>query len=332
MLLQDIQREKSDAKQFGAKQKLLQAVISSLRGPMQAYLKVTFGLFAGLAGAVVSTAFSAAGNYIGFNAQRRAAVNAYRDELALLVGKDRDTITEDDMRQFVAKNPQNPIATDLALINYNQAAIQKKSLTKNLLISAAVLPFAALFPVFATTIAGFAVITAIGTALDLVTEDMLERWQVAQRPLGSAFARQIHNELSRSKVLPTRLMEYVVQTNPQIADVIRKNTGEEFNSISLEKKETVMQKLDMLALLQKIADDLNHGKIRPSELPFLLAGLDSPSTPIRNYIGKSTAPNPAPDHLIAPASVAPVIQPETIVHTPHLESTISRQPAQALAM
>jgi hypothetical protein len=334
MLLQDIQREKNDAKGFTFKQKLLQSVSGFVRGPAQSYLKVEYGFLGGGLSALGFLAVSATANYLGFSKEKHDLLNNYRDELALLLHKDREAVTFDDLKTYASQaSPSvSPIADDYAIICRNERAMQLKSLLKNAAISVAVIGFAALAPGLAVNMMGFAIVGAISLAIDVTAEDKFEKWTAVQRQTGSRFARGIQFEMSKGPISAERLFEYTAQARPAMVAPVKNNLHEDYATLSFEKKQMVMQKLGVAESMKQIAADLNHGKIRPSELPFLLVGMDSPSTPIRNYTGRLGVATPSPAEKVLPATVAPLAQPKTLVHTPQLESTIERQPEQALAV
>lgn len=329
MLLQDIQREKSDAKEFGIKQKLLQSVSSFVRGPAQAYLQNTLGIVGGALSAFGFIAVSAVANHIGFSIQRRKLLNDYRDELAILKGKDRNLIDETDLEQYLlhAGASQSPIAIDAAIINRNERATQSKSLLKNIAISLSVLTFAALAPQsLVVSMMGYVIIGAMTTGIDIVAEHMLEKWQGAQRPTGSAFIRYIANEMAKEPMTPAKLFEHVVYARPEVGKAVRQKLGEEYAGLSYEKKRAIIEQLGFAAPLQHLAEDLNHGKIRPSELPFLLAGMDSPSTALVGYMPSSSAVSVTTGYeKSAIISHAPNNQ----VHEAASRGAILRQPALA---
>jgi hypothetical protein len=144
--------------------------------------------------------------------------------------------------------------------------------------------FAALTgPAFAISMMGYLSIGAITLTLDIVGDTLLEKWQNAQHQPSIYFVRAIQAEMSRGPVQPTRLMEYSVAATPQLQSAIRKTFDEDYSSLSYQKKNQAIQMLGFTEPLKKITTDLNDGKIRASELPFLLAGKDSPSTNFSIY-------------------------------------------------
>jgi hypothetical protein len=334
MLLQDIQREKNETKGFTFKQKLLQSVSGFVRGPAQSFLQANFGWLGGGLSALGFLAVSATANYLGFSREKHELLNNYRDELALLLRKDREAVTFEDLESYASKaSPSvSPIADDYAIICRNERATQLKSLLKNALISTSVIAFAVFAPQsLVIGMMGYAIVGAIALAIDVTAEDKFGKWTAEQRQTGSRFVRGIQSEMARGPISAERLFDYTAQARPAIVASVKNTLHEDYATLSFEKKQMVMQQLGVAESMKQIAADLNHGIIRPSELPFLLVGMDSPSTPIRKYTGKLTAPIPATEREMAPAPLAPPTQPETLVHTPQLESTVARQPAQALA-
>ena len=313
MLLQDIQREKNDSKDHKVKQDLLQSVSGFVRGPAQVYFKAKFGLVGGTLSAVGFIAISAIANHIGFTAQRRNLLNTYRDELALVLHKDRDALNERDLLNYVAQpdNAKSPIVADFDILKKNERATQTKSLIKNILISASVFMFAAVSAFaaapasaaavaalgaaeagFALSMMGYVVIGAITKAIDILSENVLEKWQSTQPVTGFGFTRKIQGEMARERVGPEKLFEYAIHVHPQWSAAIRNNLNEDYATLSYEKKLAVIEKLGVANEINRIAEDLNHGKIRPSELPFLLAGMDSASTQFASYRKPAEAVTP----------------------------------------
>lgn len=330
MLLQDIQREKSDEKEFTFKQKLLKSVSGFVRGPAQYFLKVHYGWLGGGLSALGFLTVSAITNYLGFSKEKHDLLNNYRDELALLLRKNREAVTFDDLKSYASHvSPSaSPIADDYAIVCKNERATQLKSLIKNVAISAAVIGFAALAPGFAVNMLGYAIVGAIALAIDVTAEDKFEKWTAVQRQTGSRFVRGIQFEMSKGPISAERLFEYTAQARPAMVATVRSGLHEEYATLSFEKKQMVMQRLGVSESMKKVAADLNHGKIRPSELPFLLVGMDSPSTPIRSYTANSV-PFAPPQKLGAPPVITPPARPETVVHAPQLDSALGHQPAQA---
>ncbi len=331
MLLQDIQRERHDAKEYTLKQKLLQSVMGFVRGPIQAYLQVNHGFLGSSLGAMGILAVSTLGNHFGFSAQRRNVVNVYRDEIAIALNKERESINEADMEQL-ARMPayaNSPIARDVSSIKKNERAVHTKTLFKNLAISASVIPFAMLVAETITVgMIGYAIIGAMSSVIDILAENMLEKWQGAQQPTAASFIGHIRNEMTKGSVEPAKLFEYAVHARPEIAQAVRSHTNEEYSSLSFEKKNLVIEKLGFSHMVEAIARDLNHGTIRPSELPFLLVGMDSPSTSFSSYKNASKA-FVAPSENMAAAKQQSASQPNSLIHSVELGHTLAHR--QALA-
>jgi len=95
MLLEDVNRVRSQSQSYTMKQKLLQSLSSFVRGPAQAYLYQTLGLLGAGAAAIGFAGVSLLTNKLNASAQRDALTNTYRDELAVMLGKDRKAITCD---------------------------------------------------------------------------------------------------------------------------------------------------------------------------------------------------------------------------------------------
>lgn len=310
MLLEDAERAKAQTENYSLKQKVLQGVSSVVRGPVQAYAWQAFGAIAAGFAAIGFIGVSMIANRLNATAQLDAMTNTYRDELAILLNKDRNAVTMKDLKQAALSAPaDSPIRGDFENILTTQKATQIKSLVKNLAISAAMIGFAAIGGSIVMNMMGFAVIGGIALAIDLVTENTLGKWQQKQSPSNASFVNQISAEMSRELVSPTRLMEYSAVKNPQLQKAIHQKFHADYATLSFKEKHEALTMFGQSPFLEAIARDLNDGRIRPSELPFLLSGTDSPSTSHASYHSKISAQTtPTVSGATADVSYAPALQ------------------------
>jgi hypothetical protein len=314
MLLEDAERAKAQTITYSLKQKVLQGVANFVRGPAQAYAMQTFGSIAAGFSALGFIGISMALNRLNANAQLDSVTNIYRDELALILDKDRNAIMAEDFKQAALSAPANsPIRNDFEIIRTIQNATQIKSLVKNLAISAAVIGFAAVGGGLVMNMMGFTVIGGLALAIDLVTENTLGRWQQKQTPTSASFVDRIQVDMTRGIVSPSRLMEYSAIKNPELQKIIHDKFNSDYSTLSFKQKQEAITMVGQKEFLEAIARDLNDGRIRPSELPFLLSGNDSPSTSYASY-HSVTAPKAKP----AAANVAP-----DVLHSPAMQVTAS---------
>jgi len=133
---------------------------------------------------------------------------------------------------------------------------------------------------------GFTVIGAISLVIDTVTENTLGKWQKKQLPTSATFVSQIDGDMAKGPVTPSKLLEYSAATNPRIQGAIRQVFHADYATLSFKQKQQAITMLGQDTVLGNIANDLNNDRIRPSELPFLLSGMDSPSRKFAAYIKK----------------------------------------------
>lgn len=285
MLLEDVDRLKAQRESFSLKQKLLQSVSGIVQGPAQAAAFLSpLGFMGSLATGAGFLALTSIGNMLHAGAEYDKLTNSYRDELARILKRDRNSITRDDLKQ-VALNlaPESPIRRDYEETKEQVAAGQKQSIIRSLGISAAVLGFAAIAGPLAMGMMGYAIIGGISLAVTLVTENTLGKWRENRTPTSAAFIDGLQNDMAKMRVGPTRLFEYCAVKNPRIKQTIRDMYHADYGSLSMMQKEAVIESLGQTQLLQTMADDVNAGRLRPSELPFLLSACDSPSTNAQAY-------------------------------------------------
>lgn len=284
MLVEDVDRVREQSKSFSTKQQILQGVSQILRGPTQGYLFRTFGILGGVASTLGFIGVSIVANKLTANAERDKLTNTYRDELATILGKDRNAITGDDFKR-VAENvgPDDPIRRDYEIFKASNHAIQFKSIVKNVVTSAVVVAFAALTGPFVATTMGLTIITGLSMLTSMLTENTLDKWQQRQPANSAAFVDKVRDDMSRGLITPVKLMEYSARIDPHCKELIRSTFGEDYATMSMREKQQAMSLLGQEPFLSAIARDLNDGRIRVSELPFLLIGKDSPSTKVVPY-------------------------------------------------
>ena len=308
MLLEDADRAQRQQESSMFKRKLIQAVSGFVRGPFQAHLFEKFGFIGALPAVFGFIGLSAIANHFEAKDKLDELTNTYRDDLATMLGQPRGTITFHHLQRAAQNLPaNNPIRMDYESIRSTARTRQWKSVFKNLTISAAVIGFAALSVVGITgSVAGmiaFTVIGAMSMTIDLVAENMFSKWEQKKTITGVTFVNQVTAELSKGPVTPAKLMEFSAQTNPRIKAAIHEAFRSDYATLNFQQKQEAIAMLGQGPFLSAIAQDLNEGRIRPSELPFLLSGLDSPSTPIRRY---TLPPSPAaPTRAAEPLALAP---------------------------
>lgn len=324
MNLQDLAIEKSQAKSYTIKQKLLGSVSSFVKGPAQAYLNHTWGLLGSFFGAIGFTCISATNNYLDFHQQKQNLVNCYRDELAVLLKRDRQSITLADLKDYIAQPgaQRTPIAVDYANLNTGERAAQIKSFLKNIVISAAVTAFVSLSGA-SLGMMMYAAIGAITLSCDIIGDTLLEKWQAQQKPTSVPFVKYIQVEMAKGIVDPQKLFQYAIQANPQIENFVKKTFNENYNTLSYQKKIQVIDMLGMRDQMERMAADLNNGTIRATELPFLLAGQNSPSTHLANYASPRTQEVTRSVETAAQLDVAQ--GPANKVHSARLEAELQER-------
>lgn len=304
MLLEDINRRREQAEDISLKHKFIRSVLPFTEGAIQAFLFHTFGLIAALPAAAVFMGVWALGIQFSRNHSLDSVTNSYRDELAQMLGKSRSTITREDFARAAQTLPaDNPIRRDYEAMQVNARAWQLQSVVRNLLLSAAVMGFVSVGGEIALDMVGYGIIGGLATGISLMVEHTFGKLLQSKPITGASFVNQVTAELSKGPVTPAKLMEFSAQTNPRIKAAIHEAFRSDYATLNFQQKQEAIAMLGQGPFLSAIAQDLNEGRIRPSELPFLLSGLDSPSTPIRRY---TPPPAPAaPTRAAEPLALAP---------------------------
>ena len=284
MLLEDADRVRAQSDDYALKQKLIQSTASLIQGPAQALFYQMFGPVGAGAAVLSFIGLAFMGNKLNTNAQHNLLTNSYRDELAKMLGKDRGEVTDADFDDVARNAPQdNPLRRDYEITNATAVAGQTKSLVKNLLIGVSIITFAALGSGLALSPIGFGIMSAISFSIDMLAENTLGKWQASQPPVSAIYINKIQSEMSRGMVTPLRLMAYTAQIDPKISQTIRDTYNADYNTLSFKQKHEAITMLGQQKFLTTLANDLNNGTIRASELPFLLSGQNSPTTKLTHY-------------------------------------------------
>jgi hypothetical protein len=321
MLLEDINRRRELAEDISLKHKLFATVLPFLEGTVQAFLFHSFGLIAALPAAAGFMGAWALGGQFSKNHKLDSATNSYRDELGLMLGKSRSAITREDFADVARALPaDHPIRRDYEAIRVTARTWQLQSVVRNILISAAVMGFVSVGGAFAMEMVGFGIIGGIASGINLLVENTFGKFLQRRPTMGAGLVDHISAELSKGPITPAKLMEFSAQTNPRIKAAIQEAFWSDYATLNFQQKQEAIAMLGQGPFLSAIARDLNEGRIRPSELPFLLSGQDSPSTPIRRY-------------TLPPAPAAPTHAAEAVALTPsqHIHEAEPHGPVSTLS-
>jgi hypothetical protein len=321
MLLEDINRRREQAEDFSLKNKFIRSVLAFVEGPIQAFLFHSFGLIAALPAAAAFMGAYALGIRFVTNNRLDSVTNSYRDELAQILGKSRSTITREDFADVAQALPSdNPIRRDYEAIRVTARTTQLQSVVRNILISAAVIGFVSVGGPWALEMVGYGIIGGGVLAIDMLVENTFGKFLQRRPTMGAGFVDHISAELSKGPVTPAKLMEFSAQTDPRIKAAIQEAFWSDYATLNFQQKQEAIAMLGQGPFLSAIARDLNEGRIRPSELPFLLSGQDSPSTPIRRY-------------TLPPAPAAPTHAAEAVALTPsqHIHEAEPHGPVSTLS-
>lgn len=286
MQMSDIERSRRIAERQRFSQQLIGNASNLVRGSAQASAFAAFGLLPALGVASGFIALSYIMNRIGFSAQKESTVNAYRDELALYWGKNREAVSYDDytMATSRADGFGEMLRRDSAIINSNERVIQIKSFLKNTVICAAVIGFTAIAgPSVATGVMGYSIITAMALAISEIGEKVMSGWQKRQPTTGAAISQTVQNTILQGKLAPEKLLEFAVGINPSLSNAIEKTYHQSYFAMPMVRRAEVVSALADKLDFSKLAADVNDGKVRPSEIPWLLLGKNSLSSSVLSY-------------------------------------------------
>lgn len=314
MQMSDIERSKKIAERQRFSQQLIGNAANFVRGSAQASAFATFGFLPALGVASGFVALSYLMNRVGFSAQKENTVNAYRDELSLYFGKNRDAVSYEDYTMAASRSDGfgEMLRRDSAIISSNERVIQIKSFLKNVTICAAVIGFTAMAGAsVATGVMGYSIITAMALAISEVGEKVMSGWQKRQSTTGAAISQSVQNTILQGKIIPEKLLEFAVSANPSLSSAIEKTYHQSYYAMPMVKRAEVVSALADKLDFSKLAADVNEGKVRPSEVPWLLLGKNSLSTSASSYSRVSMHPHAnAPEQTVAEDVV---LKPKTLV-------------------
>lgn len=252
---------------------------------------------AGIATIGLSGLLSGALTQIDFLHRKETIKDMYKDELAARLNKPINLVDKNDL-DVVAKD-NKVIAQEMNQIKKQRAFGIGLSMMASMAVPA-VVTFA--LPAVAGLLAGGAAITAAGGVMAAGSAALgslgfggaiisgltaLMSYTLVKEPLHHVADKLFNLDYKTThdvimglkkqrefgkNVTPEQVLSVYVAANPELGQMIKQEYGAPFDQLSPEKKHIVAKDLNKIIPLERLANDINSGKINATELAFSVEG------------------------------------------------------------
>ncbi len=246
------------------------------------------GIFSAV-GISLASAASVMINQASYQSKRSSLREMYKDEVAAQLGKSPKKIKDKDIDLVAKGDPKNGIAGNKTIADELHKLVKRRNigmlvtivsllgtlaimsaLLSSTLLSAGGVPVAiGLDAMAAKAFAGFAIHKVLESPIKWVSKKLFHLNDVTTHER----IAEINKEHRNGKVIPrAQVLGVFISANDELGKFVTSQYGKPYDQLSVQEKQAVVEALEQHIPIAKIAENLNSGRVKISELAFAVEG------------------------------------------------------------
>lgn len=237
-----------------------------------------------IVGIGLASAASVMINQATYQSKRTSLREMYKDEVAAQLGKSPKKIKDKDIDLVAKGDPKNGIAGNKTIADELHKLTKRRnigmlvtvvSLLGTLAIMSALVTtggipvVAGLGAMVAKAFAGFAIHKVLESPIKWVSKKLFHLNDVTTHDRIAEISKEHRN----GKVVPrAQVLGVFISANDELSKFVTSQYGKPYDQLSVQEKQAVVEALEQHIPIVKIAENLNAGRVKVSELAFAVEG------------------------------------------------------------